>query len=116
MPPGAVVASGTQGVTALPLSALHGTGFDALRTHLLETAGHQRENSGTLSARRRHLEALEATAVCLQVAETQCRDAGAAELVAEELRNAQRALGEITGVGTADELLGRIFSTFCIGK
>ena len=116
MSPGAAVASGTQGVTALPLSALHGTGFDALRTHLLETAGHQRENSGTLSARRRHLEALEATAVCLQVAETQCRDAGAAELVAEELRNAQRALGEITGVGTADELLGRIFSTFCIGK
>ena len=104
------------GLTSVQLSALHGTGLDALRAHLLETAGYQRENSGTLSARRRHLEALEAAAARLEAAEIQAREAGAAELVAEELRNAQRALGEITGAGTADELLGRIFSTFCIGK
>ena len=57
-----------------------------------------------------------ATAARLAAAEVQCREARAAELVAEELRNAQRALGEITGAGTADELLGRIFSAFCIGK
>jgi tRNA modification GTPase len=100
----------------LELSALKGTGLDALRAHLLEAAGFRREDSGTLSARRRHLEALAATAAFLDVADHQCHNARAAELVAEELRNAQRALGEITGEGTADELLGRIFATFCIGK
>ena len=100
----------------LELSALQGTGLDALRAHLLESAGFRREDSGTLSARRRHLEALAATAAFLDAADHQCRKARAAELVAEELGNAQRALGEITGAGTADELLGRIFATFCIGK
>jgi tRNA modification GTPase len=106
----------TAGVESLALSALKGEGLDELRTHLLESAGYQRENSGTLSARRRHLEALAAAAHYLQAAETQCRQAGAAELVAEELRHAQRALSEITGTGTTEELLGRIFATFCIGK
>ena len=113
---GSPAGPGVPGVTTLMLSALQGTGLEALRAHLLETAGYLQENSGTLSARRRHLEALGAAAACLDAAETQCRGAGAAELVAEELRSAQRALGEITGAGTADELLGRIFSTFCIGK
>ena len=116
LPPGAANTPELPGVTSLPLSALNGTGLDRLRAHLLESAGYQRENSGTLSARRRHLEALGATAARLEAAELQCREARAAELVAEELRNAQRALGEITGAGTADELLGRIFATFCIGK
>ncbi len=105
-----------EGVASLSLSALRGEGVDQLRAHLLESAGYRKENSGTLSARRRHLEALAVTAERLRAAETQCRQAGAAELVAEELRNAQRALGEITGTGTADELLGRIFASFCIGK
>ena len=100
----------------LELSALQGMGLDALRAHLLEAAGFRREDSGTLSARRRHLEALASTAAFLDAADQQCRKARAAELVAEELRNAQRALGEITGEGTADELLGRIFASFCIGK
>jgi len=102
-------------VEELRLSALNGTGLEELRGHLLESAGYQPENSGTLSARRRHQEALAATAARLAAAETQCREARA-ELVAEELRNAQRALGEITGAGTADDLLGRIFASFCIGK
>ena len=113
---GAAGAPDIPGVTSLALSALNGTGLEALRTHLLESAGYQRENSGNLSARRRHLEALAATAARLAAAEAQCREARAGELVAEELRNAQRALGEITGAGTADALLGRIFATFCIGK
>ena len=113
---GSPACPGVPGVMTLMLSALQGTGLEALRAHLLETAGYQQENSGTLSARRRHLEALGAAAECLDAAEARCRGAGAAELVAEELRSAQRALGEITGAGTADELLGRIFSTFCIGK
>ncbi len=105
-----------EGVTTLSLSARTGTGLEELRSHLLETAGYRPQNSGIVSARRRHLEALEATAAHLALAEAQAREAGAAELVAEELRNAQRALGEITGAGTADELLGRIFASFCIGK
>ena len=116
LPPGTGIAADAAVSEAIVLSALQGTGLDALRTHLLETVGFQRENSGTLSARSRHLEALAAAAACLDEAEAQCRGARAPELVAEELRNAQRALGEITGFGTADELLGRIFATFCIGK
>jgi tRNA modification GTPase len=116
LPAGAARAPVIAGAASLALSALKGEGLDALRAHLLESAGYQQENSGTLSARRRHLEALEATARHLQAAEIQCRQAGAAELVAEELRQAQRALGEITGTGTTEELLGRIFATFCIGK
>jgi tRNA modification GTPase len=114
--PGAVSAPDIPGVTGLALSALNGTGLEALQTHLLESAGYRRENSGNLSARRRHLDALAGTAARLAAAEVQCHEARAAELVAEELRNAQRALGEITGAGTADALLGRIFATFCIGK
>ena len=98
------------------VSAKTGAGLAALRAHLLEAAGFQGQDSGLLSARRRHLEALAATAVHVDAAAVQCRAAGAGELVAEELRAAQRALGEITGAGTADELLGRIFSSFCIGK
>ncbi|HEV7431543.1 MAG TPA: tRNA uridine-5-carboxymethylaminomethyl(34) synthesis GTPase MnmE [Steroidobacteraceae bacterium] len=116
LPQGAPVAPAIAGVSQLRLSALEGTGLEELRLHLLEAAGYQRENSGTLSARRRHLEALAATAAHLAAAERCCSEALAAELVAEELRSAQRSLGEITGAGTADELLGRIFAAFCIGK
>ena len=116
LPQGAGIAAGVAGTASIVLSALQGTGLDSLRTHLLEMAGFQREDSGTLSARSRHLEALAAAAASLDAAEAQCRGARAAELVAEELRNAQRSLGEITGASTADELLGRIFATFCIGK
>ena len=100
----------------LAISAQSGAGLDALRRHLLEAAGYNRHESGTLSARRRHVDALGTTARHLAAADEQCHHAGAGELVAEELRSAQRALGEITGTGTPDELLSRIFSTFCIGK
>ncbi len=98
------------------VSARTGAGVDALRSHLLEAAGFQRQDSGLLSARRRHLEALAVTAARLDAAAAHCRASGEGELVAEELRAAQRALAEITGAGTADELLGRIFASFCIGK
>lgn len=103
-------------VPQLRISASTGAGIDELRRHLLEAAGYESADSGALSARRRHLEALAVTAAHLDRADRQCREAGAGELVAEELRAAQRALGEITGTGTGDELLGRIFSAFCIGK
>ncbi|HEX9473126.1 MAG TPA: tRNA uridine-5-carboxymethylaminomethyl(34) synthesis GTPase MnmE [Steroidobacteraceae bacterium] len=100
----------------LRISAVTGAGLEELRCHLLEAAGYRSSDSGALSARRRHLEALAATAAHLERAAEHCRAAGAGELAAEELRAAQRSLGQITGTGTADELLGRIFSAFCIGK
>ena len=98
------------------LSAKTGAGLPELRAHLLEAAGFQGQDSGLLSARRRHLEALADTTAHVDAAAAHCRAAGAGELAAEELRAAQRALGEITGGSTADELLGRIFLNFCIGK
>ena len=104
------------GPPQLRISAATGAGLEELRRHLLEAAGYQAEGSGALSARRRHLEALAATAAHLERAADHCRAAGAGELAAEELRAAQGALGQITGTGTAEELLGRIFSAFCIGK
>ena len=104
------------GVRCIAVSARAGEGLEGLRRHLLDAAGYRREDSGALSARRRHLDALAVTAGRLQAAEAQCREAGAAELVAEDLRAAQRSLAEITGASSADELLGRIFSSFCIGK
>jgi tRNA modification GTPase len=103
-------------VPHMTVSALTGAGLDPLRAHLLEAAGFQRQDSGLLSARSRHLEALAVTSAHLEAAAVRCRANGEGELVAEELRAAQRALGEITGAGTADELLGRIFASFCIGK
>jgi tRNA modification GTPase len=117
--PGALADAAGRSWPAVPciaISAQQGAGLEALRQHLLRTAGFQPQESGLLSARRRHLEALAAAAAHLEAAEVQRRDAREGELVAEELRAAQRALGEITGAGTADELLGRIFSAFCIGK
>lgn len=105
------------GVAAtLGISARRGSGLDALRRHLLDAAGFAPDAGGTLSARSRHLEALRVVAAHLAAAERQRREARAGELVAEELRAAQRALGDITGQHTQDELLGLIFSTFCIGK
>ena len=116
LPPAQERAAAAAGVSELHLSALTGSGLEALRAHLLEWAGYREEGSGTLSARRRHIEALAVTASHLAAAESQCREAAAAELVAEELRNAQRSLGEITGAASTEALLGRIFASFCIGK
>jgi len=71
---------------------------------------------GVFSARRRHLDALEKASACIQQAHIQLETINAGELVAEELRQAQDELGEITGKVHPDELLGKIFSSFCIGK
>lgn len=95
------------------LSAKTGAGVDLLRGKLLESAGWQTVGEGAFMARARHLEALARGAAHLAAA----RDSTAhLELFAEELRLAQAALSEITGEFTADDLLGEIFSTFCIGK
>jgi tRNA modification GTPase len=100
----------------LYLSATTGEGIDLLREHLKECMGFQGADSGTVSARRRHLDALARADRHLLEARRQLLDRRAGELMAEELRQAQQALAEITGAFTSDDLLGRIFSSFCIGK
>ena len=102
--------------TAVILSAKTGAGMDLLREHLKECMGFQHEGEGNFSARRRHLQALEAAAVFLRAGQEQLLNAGAGELLAEDLRQCQVKLGEITGALSSDELLGKIFSSFCIGK
>jgi tRNA modification GTPase len=98
------------------VSAATGAGLDALRDRIKLQAGYEQAGEGAWSARTRHLDALRRAADNLARAKGQLQRRGAFELVAEELRLAQRALGEITGEVTSDELLGRIFSDFCIGK
>jgi tRNA modification GTPase len=98
------------------LSATTGEGVDLLREHLKECVGFQGADTGTLSARRRHLDALGRANAHLQEASRQLTERRAGELMAEDLRQAQQALSEITGEFTSDDLLGRIFSSFCIGK
>jgi tRNA modification GTPase len=97
------------------LSVKTGAGLELLREHLKACMGYHR-SEGTLMARRRHLEALERAATALAAADEQLTVFHAGELAAEELRHAQNALGEITGEFTSDDLLGRIFSSFCVGK
>ena len=100
----------------LAVSALTGAGLDALRAHLTKAAGWRGTEGGTFSARRRHLEALARAAARLAAAASQLETRAPLELVAEELRLAHDALGELTGRVSSDELLGRIFASFCIGK
>lgn len=95
------------------LSAKTGAGVDLLREKLLEAAGWQAAGEGAFMARARHLDALGRAAGHLAAARAA---AAQLELFAEELRLAQAALSEITGEFTADDLLGEIFSKFCIGK
>jgi tRNA modification GTPase len=110
--PAAVVEVG--GTTAIRLSALTGEGLELLTAHLKALAGWSGEARGTFSARRRHVDALRRALRCLVSARAEWPRA--LELAAEELRGAQTALGELTGELTSDDLLGRIFSSFCIGK
>lgn len=98
------------------LCATTGDGMDLLREHLKECMGYQGADSGTISARRRHLDALDRAERHLHEAARQLIERRAGELMAEELRQAQLALSEITGEFTSDDLLGRIFASFCIGK
>jgi len=98
------------------VSALTGAGLDLLRSHLKGCVSYQSPGNGSISARRRHLEALARARECVETAVRELEQRRAGELVAEELRHAQRALEEITGSFTADDLLGRIFGSFCIGK
>ncbi|MCB1837781.1 MAG: tRNA uridine-5-carboxymethylaminomethyl(34) synthesis GTPase MnmE [Alcanivoracaceae bacterium] len=101
----------------IAVSAKTGAGMDTLRAKLKDLAGyHQVSGTGTFSARRRHLDALRQAEAALQRGHDQLQQHQAGELLAEDLRAAQQALEEITGAFSSDDLLGRIFSSFCIGK
>jgi tRNA modification GTPase len=102
------------GALCIALSARTGEGLDLLRTALREAALGD-ERGGEFSARSRHVLALERADASLQSARAALA-AATSELVAEDLFAAQRALGEIVGTFTSEDLLGAIFSTFCIGK
>lgn len=98
------------------LAAKSAEGLDALREHLKQCMGFVTTTEGGFLARRRHLDALERARDSLLQGQSQLEGYGAGELLAEDLRAAQDALGEITGHLTPDDLLGKIFSSFCIGK
>lgn len=108
----------TDGDTAtyIGISAATGEGVDSLKQHLKNIMGFNDSGESGFTARRRHLDALERANNFLASGKAQLQGYAAGELLAEDLRHAQNALGEITGEFTPDDLLGRIFSSFCIGK
>lgn len=100
----------------ISLSIQTNQGLDLLIDEIKKIAGFQSNETDGFIARRRHVDAIERAYQCLIQAQRQLMEYRAGELVAEELRLAQLALSEITGEFSADDLLGRIFSSFCIGK
>ena len=104
------------GLTVISLSALTGEGVSLLSDHMKALAGYSGEVSGTFSARSRHVVAMKRAEKHVRDARAQLLNTKALELVAEELRAAQSSLSEVTGEITSDDLLGEIFSSFCIGK
>lgn len=98
------------------ISAATGAGIDDLKQHLKTIMGFSDSGESGFTARRRHLDALERAQSFLASGKAQLQGYAAGELLAEDLRHAQNALSEITGEFTPDDLLGRIFSSFCIGK
>lgn len=114
--PSLVCCSDEDNAAILRLSAKEKRGIDILREHLKACMGFKTTGEGGFIARRRHLDALRRSRECLVQAIYQLSHLGAAELVAEDLRHAHQHLGEITGTFSTDDLLGRIFSSFCIGK
>jgi tRNA modification GTPase len=113
---GIPMADTVAGPPRITISATTGKGIDALRAHLKMCMGYQTIDSGTVSARQRHIESLTRARHNVEEARRQLQERRAGELVAEELRGAQQALNEITGEFTSDDLLGKIFGSFCIGK
>jgi len=98
------------------LSAKTGDGINALHECLRAAAGYRNLGEGAFTSRKRHIDALRRAAKHFMTGKAALEDTKAGELLAEELRLAQEALGEITGGVSSDDLLGRIFSEFCIGK
>jgi tRNA modification GTPase len=99
----------------LAISAATGAGMDQLRRHIIARAGRGADGGSAITARARHVDALRRASSHLDAAKRQLT-AKQGDLAALELREAQRELGEVVGDVTSDELLGRIFSSFCIGK
>ena len=104
------------GLFRIGLSAKTGEGVDRLCERIKALAGYEPRAEGVFMARRRHLAALDDALGALDAAQRGGEEGAGSELVAEDLRLAQRALGEITGELTSDDLLGHIFASFCIGK
>jgi len=100
----------------ITLSAKTGDGIECLKEHLKTIIGYQGNTEGTFMARRRHLTALDNTHQHLLIGLEQLESYVAGEILAEELRICQQELNQITGEFTSDDLLGKIFSSFCIGK
>lgn len=100
----------------IAISAKDGTGIDELKAELKQIVGYQQNTEGAFLARRRHLDAIERALSFCYLGKEQLVEFNAGELLADELRQAQNSLSEITGEFSADDLLGRIFSSFCIGK
>ena len=98
------------------LSIKTGAGMDLLKQHLKQSVGFNEATDNVFIARRRHIEAIRAGYQFVESALNQLQVSQAGELVAEDLRQAQMSLAEITGTVTSDDLLGKIFSSFCIGK
>ena len=98
------------------ISAKTGFGLEELRTRLKERAGYEQGGTGTFSARARHVEALNRARGHFEQARALLESKSAFELVAEELRLGHDSLGGITGAVSSDDLLGKIFGSFCIGK
>jgi tRNA modification GTPase len=103
-------------LTIITTSIKTNQGIEHLREHLKLRMGFNNNGEGGFIARRRHLEALRKAREHIELGKQQLEQAGAGELLAEELRIAQNALSEITGEFTSDDLLGKIFGSFCIGK
>jgi len=108
--------SNDQNQALIRLSAKEQQGIGLLREHLKDSMGFQSTTEGGFIARRRHLDALDRAEAALEKGLDQLLMMGAGELLAEDLKDAQNHLSEITGEFTPDDLLGRIFSSFCIGK
>lgn len=104
------------GVSEIALSAKQGDGIDLLKQHLKDKMGYNSTAEGSFMARRRHIDALQRVDEHLLNGKAHLQHNQTGELLAEELRQAQHALGEITGEYSSDDLLGEIFSSFCIGK
>jgi tRNA modification GTPase len=102
--------------THIYLSAKKGIGIELLKEHLKQCMGFQNAGEGSFMARRRHLEAINDAIFSVEQGLLQLQHCSAGELLAEELRQAQNSLSKITGEFTSDDLLGQIFTNFCIGK
>lgn len=112
-----MLSSAEQTANTIYISAKYEQGIEELRNHLMHIAGMDKfSDENFFMARQRHLDALERALSCLKTGEEQLVQHQAGELLAEDLRQAQKNLSEITGEFSSDDLLGKIFSSFCIGK